>query len=102
MIRQDVLNGFAKTAQDDEEEKVTPLAADEAEKYYKELEEHVHKECVKCYRNVQSALTEQNTEANNGITKSVSGLRVMVLVSLLLNIVTVALTVCNILGLFSF
>ena len=102
MIRQDVLNGFAKTAQDDEEEKVTPLAADEAEKYYKELEEHVHKECVKCYRNVQSALTEQNTEANSGITKSVSGLRVMVLVSLLLNIVTVALTVCNILGLFSF
>lgn len=102
MIRQDVLNGFAKTAQGEDEEKITPLAADEAEKYYKELEDHVHKECVKCYRNVQSALTEQNAEANNGITKSVSGLRVMVLVSLLLNIVTVALTVCNILGLFSF
>ena len=104
MIRQDVLNGFAKTAQEEDEggEKPAPLSAEDAEKYYKELEEHVHKECVKCYRNVQSALTEQNAEANNGVTKSVSGLRIMVLVSLLLNIVTVALTVCNILGLFSF
>ena len=104
MIRQDVLNGFAKTAQDEEEpeEKIIPLSADDADKYYKELEDHVHKECVKCYRNVQSALTEQNTEANNSVNKSVSGLRIMVLVSLLLNIITVALTVCNILGLFSF
>ena len=103
MIRQDVLNGFAKNAQEDEgEEKPAPLSAEDADKYYKELEEHVHKECVKCYRNVQSALTEQNAEANSGVTKTVSGLRIMVLVSLLLNIVTVALTVCNILGLFSF
>ncbi len=104
MIRQDVLNGFARNAETEEDEasKVIPLSAEDADKYYKDLEEHVHKECVKCYRNVQSALTEQNTEANNGVAKSVSGLRIMVLVSLLLNIVTVALTVCNILGLFSF
>ncbi len=104
MIRQDVLNGFAKRDSSEEEEaaKPAPLSADDAANYYKELEEHVHKECVKCYRNVQQALTEQNAEANNGVEKTVSGLRIMVLISLLLSFVSVALQVCNILGIFTF
>lgn len=103
MIRQDVLNGFAKSAApEDESEKVIPLSAEDAGNYYKELEEHVHKECVKCYRNVQSALTEQGAEANKGLEKSVSGMRVMVLISLLLGVVSVALQICNILGILSF
>ncbi|MBR1909981.1 MAG: hypothetical protein IJ821_05285 [Lachnospiraceae bacterium] len=103
MIRQDVLNGFAKnSAEEDENEKVVPLSADAAANYYKELEEHVHKECVKCYRNVQSALTEQNSETSKGLEKSVAGLRIMVLVTLLLSIVSLAIQVCSILGILSF
>lgn len=104
MIRQDVLNGFAKTESSEEEEaaKPAPLSAEDAANYYKELEDHVHKECVKCYRNVQQALTEQNAEATGGVEKSVSGLRIMVLISLLLSFVSVALQVCNILGIFTF
>ena len=103
MIRQDVLNGFAKNSADEEETpKVIPLSAEEAGNYYKELEEHVHKECVKCYRNVQSALTEQNAEANKGVEKSVSGLRIMVLITLIASVASLALQVCNILGIFSF
>ena len=104
MIRQDVLNGFAKTEQesDGQEEKVVPLSAEDAGNYYHELEEHVHKECVKCYRNVQSALSEQGAEANKGLEKSVSGMRIMVLVSLIFSVLGVALQVCNILGLFAF
>jgi predicted transcriptional regulator len=98
MIRQDVLNGFAKNAEEDQEEKIIPLSAEEADKYYKELEDHVHKECVKCYRNVQQALTEQNAEANTGITKSVAGMRIMVLITLLFSVAAVALQVCGILG----
>ena len=87
MIRQDVLNGFAKKESDDEsEEKIVPLSAEDAGNYYRELEEHVHKECVKCYRNVQSALTEQAAEANGGLEKSVSGMRIMVLLSLIFSI----------------
>ncbi len=87
MIRQDVLNGFARSQSEEEdpEDKVTPLSADDASRYYKELEDHVHKECVKCYRNVQSALTEANAEANTGLEKSIAGTRIMVLVSLILN-----------------
>lgn len=87
MIRQDVLNGFAKTAsEEDDNEKVVPLSAEAASNYYKELEDHVHKECVKCYRNVQSALTEQNGEANKGIEKSISGMRIMVLIALIFSV----------------
>ncbi len=86
MIRQDVLNGFAKKESEDGEEKVVPLSAEDAGNYYRELEEHVHKECVKCYRNVQSALTEQAAEANGGLEKSVSGMRIMVLLSLIFSI----------------
>ncbi len=87
MIRQDVLNGFARSQSEEEdpEDKVIPLSADDASRYYKELEDHVHKECVKCYRNVQSALTEANAEANTGLEKSIAGTRIMVLVSLILN-----------------
>ena len=103
MIRQDVLNGFARSEQKEEvpEEKVIPLTAEDAANYYRELEEHVHKECVKCYRNVQSALTEQGSEANRGLEKSVSGMRIMVLVSMIFGVLGVALQICNILGLFS-
>ena len=102
MIRQDVLNGFARNNEEEEEDKPSPLSAEDADKYYKELEDHVHKECVKCYRNVQQALTEQSAESAAGITKSVSGMRIMVLVTLLLSFISVALQVCNILGLFTF
>ncbi len=102
MIRQDVLNGFARNEESDEEAKPAPLTSEDAANYYSQLEDHVHKECVKCYRNVQQALTEQNAEANGGVEKSVAGLRIMVLISLLLGFVSVALQVCSILGLFTF
>ena len=97
MIRQDVLNGFARKSEEDEaeEDRVIPLSADDAGRYYKELEEHVHKECVKCYRNVQSALTEQTQEANGGIEKSVSGLRIMVLMSLIFSGVAAAVSIAS-------
>lgn len=103
MIRQDVLNGFSKNTKEEEEGAPAPLTAEDAEKLYKELEDHVHKECVKCYRNVQSALAEQNTEESNGLSKSVSGLRIMVLVTLILNVVSLVLYILyDVLGIISF
>ena len=99
MIRQDVLNGFAKSASEDENAAKAPsFSTEDADRYYKELEEHVHKECVKCYRNVQSALVEQNTEAGNAIEKSVSGMRIMVLLSLLFSLASLALLALYIFG----
>lgn len=101
MIRQDVLNGFARNAESEEgEEKIVPLSAEDAGNYYKELEEHVHKECVKCYRNVQSALTEQGAEANKEVLKSVSGMRIMVLLALIFSILGFAsATLCALINL---
>ena len=102
MIRQDVLNGFSRNNEEEQEAPVVPLSAEDADKYYKELEDHVHKECVKCYRNVQQALTEQNEQANAGVTKSVSSVRVMALVAMIFSIIGVLLQVLNIIGFFSF
>ena len=82
MIRQDVLNGFASSRTEEPEDKPAPLSADDAANYYRELEEHVHKECVKCYRNVQSALTEQNADANNGVAKSIASMKIMSILAL--------------------
>lgn len=89
MIRQDVLNGFARNSEseDEQEEKAAPFSAEDADRYYKELEDHVHKECVKCYRNVQQALTEQSSEANAAVLKSVSGMRIMVLIGMIFGII---------------
>ncbi len=99
MIRQDVLNGFARnTSEENENEKVVPLSAEAAGNYYKELEDHIHKECVKCYRNVQSALTEQNGEANKELEKSVSGMRIMVLISMIFGILGFAAGVLQLLN----
>ena len=88
MIRQDVLNGFSRNGESEEDqEKAAPFSAEDADRYYKELEDHVHKECVKCYRNVQQALTEQSTEANAGVIKSISGMRIMVLIGMIFGII---------------
>lgn len=99
MIRQDVLNGFARSeaAEEEPEEKIAPLSADDAAAYYKELEEHVHKECVKCYRNVQSALTDQAGEANTGIEKSIAGTRIMVLLAVVFSIIGAGASIVSLL-----
>ncbi len=99
MIRQDVLNGFAKTetAEENAEEKVIPLSSEDAAAYYKELEEHVHKECVKCYRNVQSALTEQASEANTGLEKSIGGTRIMALLAVVFSVIAAGASIAGLL-----
>lgn len=101
MIRQDIITRFDKPEEESLEEekpKEAYLTADAAANYYKELEDHVHKECVKCYRNVQSTLQDQNAEAIGKTEKSVAGVHTLAVVSIALNVVTIALLVCNILG----
>lgn len=62
--------------------------ADLMEKHYADLEDHVHKECVKCYRNVQQALTEQTAETQSKIEKNVANVKSIATISLILNAVT--------------
>lgn len=98
MLRQEIVNGFANAGANEEETPEGALTAEVIDKYYKDMEEHVHKECVKCYRNVQSALTEQNAEFEKKVTKSLSGINIFNIVSVVLNVVTIVLLVCSILG----
>ncbi len=63
--------------------------------YYNNMEEHVHKENVKCYRNVQAALSEQGTQIVGQNKGSLVFLKVFAIVS-------VVLTTANILLLYLF
>lgn len=102
MLRQDILNGFARSEEADNAEdnnnRSEGLSAEAADKYYKDMEEHVHKECVKCYRNVQSTLEEQNEEAHNKSKKEIGEVRTVAVISLALNVVIIVLLICQTLG----
>ena len=75
-----------------------PLTAILAE-YYNNMEEHVHKENVKCYRNVQAAISEQGTQVVDQSRKSLGMLKVFAIVTAVLSLANIALLVCFILGL---
>lgn len=105
MLRQDIVASMQAQQPDPfaEAEKAEDSAAVTAEaidKYFKDLEEHVHKECVKCYRNVESKLEEQNAESIKKIEKKASSSLIPTIVSVVLNVVTIGLLVCQILGIF--
>ena len=108
MIRQDIINSLQKTdiPEEDIEEKAEVLTAQMAEKYYKDLEEHIHKECVKCYRNVESKLEEQSGESFKKLEKTINSMSSVSMITLIsnivLNVITIGILVCVILGILSF
>lgn len=109
MIRQDIISGFSQARVDEiaetgaqDEAQSNVLTSEDADRYFSNLEEHVHKECVKCYRNVESKLEEQNLETIKKIEKKLSSLSigtVLAIVSLVFNIITLGLLVCYIFNL---
>lgn len=110
LIRQDVITVTQHQAQADElaamaagaasesEPAVAPLSADAADKYFKDMEEHVHKENVKCYRNVQAAITEQGGASAQEYNKSLSLVKILSILSLVFSFVTLGLLVAFIFG----
>lgn len=100
MIRQDILTGFSNASQNNEEEdtseKIIPLSKAEGQDIYQKLEEQIHKECVKCFRNVENTLKDQNAESK--VEKSIAGVHTLSVVSIALNVVTIVLIVCRVLG----
>lgn len=67
-------------------------------KYYSDMEEHVHKENVKCYRNVQAAITEQSTQVVEQNRKSLTLLKIFTIASTVLTLVNIVLLLGYILG----
>ncbi|MBO4901749.1 MAG: hypothetical protein J5518_03025 [Lachnospiraceae bacterium] len=61
--------------------------------FYNNMEEHVHKENVKCYRNVQAALSEQGTQVVDQNRKSLGLLKVLAIVSIVLSLVNAVLLI---------
>ena len=79
------------------EEAADPLSTT-LSKYYSDMEEHVHKENVKCYRNVQAAITEQSTQVVEQNRKSLTLLKIFTIASTVLTLVNIVLLLGYILG----
>ena len=60
------------------------LTKSKAEDMYKKLDETIHNDCVKVYRNVQKLMEEQNAGADDSIKKSIGGLRLLSISNLIL------------------
>lgn len=67
---------------------------------YKNLEDHVHKENVRCYRNVQAALTEQGTAINGEVKKNTALIKIFSIVTMVISLMNLVLLVAQILNLF--
>lgn len=77
-----------------------PLDSKMAEKKFDALTDHVHIQCVKTFRNVQANLNDQTSEIVKQLKASNHNLLVFSIGSLCLNLVTLALIVCEILKVF--
>lgn len=72
------------------------LTKTKAEDMYKKLDETIHNDCVKVYRNVQKLMEEQNAGADDSVKKSIGGLRILSLINLLLLILNLLALLANI------
>ena len=105
LIRQDVITISQNQAQDTAAVVNEPvdipdfLLASAAEQYYKDMEEHVHKENVKCYKNVQAAITEQGGASVKEFIKSLTGIKVMSILSLVFSAMSLLLIAAMVFGL---
>ena len=60
------------------------------QKQLSDLTEHVHMENVKCYRNVQAAMGEQNAELVKSVDKKMSGMKGLLIAALALSALNLA------------
>ena len=77
-----------------------PITKEEMDIINGELQEHVHKECVKVYKNVQAALETQNANVEETVKKGTGGLKVFVILNLVLTLLNVLIAVANMLDFF--
>lgn len=106
-IRSDVAGVQAEIRKSNErvEDEDAPLDTEDvftkaqADEMYKNMEENVHAECVKVYRNVQKVVEDQNATLVSEVKSSiggVKGLTILNLVLLILNLAAVLLRIFDI------
>ena len=72
------------------------LTKTKAEDMYKKLDETIHNDCVKVYRNVQKLMEEQNAGADDSVKKSIGGLRLLSIINLILLLLNLLALLANI------
>lgn len=91
LLRQELIDN--KTEEDQEKEN-NLFDKSTAEKAFIDLEDHVHKENVKCYRNVQAAIAEQDALTYGKISREMAKLKGIVITALVFGIADLAFIVC--------
>ncbi len=79
-------------------EQELPSAGSISADQLQDLEEHVHKENVKCYRNVQASVMEQAELQMEQTRNSVGPVKGMLITSLILNVATIGILIVHLLG----
>lgn len=76
------------------------LTKTKAEEMYKNLDETIHSDCVKVYRNVQKLMEEKGVGADDSadLKKSIGGLKVLTIVNLLLLILNLVALLASVFG----
>lgn len=77
-------------------ETATKSHVDEMSKY---LEDAVHSECVKVYRNIQKVLEDQNAAVADTVKRGLGGVKALSIINLILLILNLAATIAKILDL---
>lgn len=65
-----------------------------AEKAFIDMEDHVHKEAIKCYRNVQEVITEQDAQTYGKVKRGLNTIKALIAVTLVFGIANLAFIVC--------
>ena len=66
-----------------------------AEKAFIDLEDHVHKENVKCYRNVQAAITEQDDKTYGKLKKGMDTLKGLLITAIVFGAANLIFLLCQ-------
>jgi len=70
----------------------------EADELFKNIEESVHGECVKVYRNITKLLEEQKSTEPDALKKGLTSVKIFVLINILIGLLNLAVLFANIFG----
>ena len=91
LLKQELIDKKAEEVKEKEDNLFDKAAA---EKAFIDLEDHVHKEAIKCYRNVQEVITEQDEQTFGKLNKGLNILKALIAVTLVFGVANLAFLIC--------
>ncbi|MCR5421953.1 MAG: hypothetical protein K6E98_13220 [Lachnospiraceae bacterium] len=92
LLKQELIE---KKAEEEKEKEENIFDKETAEKAFIDLEDHVHKENVKCYRNIQTAIAEQDAVTYGKVSMELRRIKGMVIAALVFSVADIAFLVCQ-------